>query len=150
MTKLFSIKEKFSKKIYDKDKLVEFRRQNINIKDNEICLIYTTSPIKKITGYFVVKKKIRASLNQLWELTKNIAGISFSEFKDYFKNCLEGTAIVFKKAKEFSSKISLEELQKKFNGFRPPQSYYNLNDDFIKIYLRYISKNEKLILFSNV
>lgn len=62
MTKLFSIKEKYSKKIYSKEKLVEFRRQNINIKTNELCLIYTNNPVKKITGYFIVKEKIRASI----------------------------------------------------------------------------------------
>ena len=134
MAKLFSIKDKYSQKIYSKEKLVEFRRQNIDIGKNEICLIYTSNPIKKITGYFVVKEKIRASLSRLWELTKEIAGITYKEFKDYFKDCKEGTAIVFKRVKEFTKKISLKELQRTINGFRPPQSFYNLNEPLFRKY----------------
>jgi len=72
MAKLFSIKEKYSDRIYSKEKLVEFRRQNVNIDKGEFCLIYTSSPVKKITGYFIVKEKIRTSIRKLWELTKEI------------------------------------------------------------------------------
>ena len=62
MAKLFSIKEKYSNRIYSKEKLVEFRRQNVNVEKNEFCLIYTSSPVKKITGYFIVKEKIEPQL----------------------------------------------------------------------------------------
>ena len=41
MAKLFSIKEKYSNRIYSKEKLVEFRRQNVNVDKDEFCLIYT-------------------------------------------------------------------------------------------------------------
>ena len=58
MVKLFSIKQEFSEKIFSKKKLVEFRRQNVNVKRNESCLIYTSKPVRKITGYFLVKEKI--------------------------------------------------------------------------------------------
>ncbi len=134
MAKLFSIKEQYSQKIYSKEKLVEFRRQNINIGKNEVCLIYTSSPIKKITGYFIVKEKIRTSLSELWKLTKKMAGITYKEFKEYFKDCKEGTAIVFKRVEEFTKKISLKELQRMKDGFRPPQSFYNLNEFLMRKY----------------
>lgn len=140
MAKLFSIKDKYSQKIYSNKKLVEFRRQNVNINKNEICLIYTSNPIKKITGFFVVKEKIRAPLLKLWRLTKKFAGITYGEFKKYFKNCEEGTAIVFKKAKEFVKQLSLKELQKKISGFRPPQSYCNIQEKSFKYYKNIFSQ----------
>lgn len=133
MAKLFSIKEKYSNRIYSKEKLVEFRRQNVNITKDEYCLIYTSSPVKKITGYFVVKEKIRTTLQRLWELTKEMAGISYQEFKNYFRECTFGTAIIFKKIKKFSLALSLEDLRKKAN-FRPPQSYCNLNDLLMELF----------------
>ena len=133
MAKLFSIKMEYSQKIYSKEKLLEFRRQNIGISKNEICIIYTCSPIKKITGYFIVKEKIRTSISKLWKLTKDLGGISYKEFKNYFKGCKEGTALVFKKVKEFTKKISLQYLRKKLPGFRPPQSFCNLNDSLTHI-----------------
>jgi predicted transcriptional regulator len=130
MAKLFSIKEKYSDKIYSREKRVEFRRQNVDVQKGECCLIYTSSPIKKITGYFIVKEKIRTSINKLWKLTSKIAGISYREFKEYFKECELGTAIIFNKIQKFSNALGLENLRKQ-TKFRPPQSYYNLNNQLI-------------------
>ena len=141
MAKLFSIKEKYSNRIYLKEKLVEFRRQNVNVNKDEFCLIYTSSPVKKITGYFIVKEKIRTSINKLWELTKDVAGISYEEFKEYFKECKLGTAIVFKKIKKFTRTIGLDDLRKKGN-FRPPQSYCNLNDLLIELFDGFIPQKQ--------
>jgi len=149
MAKLFSIKEKYSERIYSRVKLVEFRRQNVNIKKDELCLIYTTSPIKKVTGYFIVKEKIRTTIKELWNLTKNVAGITYQEFKNYFKECQLGTAIVFKKIKRFTRTISLKELQKTVD-FRPPQSYCNLNYLLIELILQLIPKKQlNLLLIPN-
>lgn len=141
MAKLFSIKEKYSDKIYSKEKLVEFRRQNVNVDKDEFCLIYTSSPIKKITGFFIVKEKIRTSIQKLWKLTKDFAGISYKEFKEYFKGCELGTAIVLKKIQKFTRALRLDELRKKGN-FRPPQSYYNLNDLLITLYYEFIPQKQ--------
>ena len=141
MAKLFSIKEKYSNRIYSKKKLVEFRRQNVNINKDEFCLIYTSSPVKKITGYFIVKEKIRTTIQKLWELTKEVAGISYNEFKEYFKECKLGTGIVFKKIQKFSRTLGLEDLRKKGN-FRPPQSYCNLNDFLMELFRRFIPQKQ--------
>jgi len=131
MIKLFSIKPCYSEKIYNKEKFVEFRRQNVNIDTNETCLIYTTAPVKKITGYFVVKKKLRLPLYKLWKLTKNIGGISKKIFTEYFKGCKYGTALIFKIAKNFTNSIDVFKI---FTNFNPPQSYYRLEAaKFIKI-----------------
>jgi len=141
MAKLFSIKEKYSNRIYSKRKLVEFRRQNVNVNKGEFCLIYTSSPIKKITGYFIVKEKIRTSIKRLWEITKKFAGISYKEFKEYFMNCELGTAIVFKRIEKFTHALGLDDLRKRVN-FRPPQSYCNLNDLLINLFNVYIPQKQ--------
>lgn len=133
MAKLFSIKEKYSNRIYLNEKRVEFRRQNVNVNKNEFCLIYTSSPVKKITGYFIVKEKIRTSINKLWELTKDFAGISYKEFREYFAECKLGTAIIFKKIEKFATTLNLEDLRRK-GKFTPPQSYCNLNNALIELF----------------
>ena len=94
LTKLFSIKQEFSEKIFSKQKLVEFRRQNVNVSRNETCLVYTSGTVRKITGYFIVKEKIRLPLKELWDKTKKYAGITIVQFNEYFKGCKEGTAII--------------------------------------------------------
>ncbi|MCA9487643.1 MAG: hypothetical protein KC516_01640 [Nanoarchaeota archaeon] len=134
MAKLFSIKEKYSKKIFSKEKLVEFRRQNVHISRKEICLIYTSFPVKKIEGHFIVEEKIRLPIQELWNKTKEIAGISFKEFMNYFEGCEVGTAILFKSVKKIKKTWSLEDLKKIFgDSFRPPQSYYNLEGKLSKL-----------------
>ena len=147
MAKLFSIKEKYSDKIYSKEKLVEFRRQNVNIDKGEFCLIYTSSPVKKITGCFIVREKIRTSIIKLWELTKEFAGISYKEFKEYFKECKFGTAIFLKNIQKFTKTWGLDNLRKK-GYFRPPQSYCNLNKFLIKLYCNIIPQKQ-LSMFAN-
>ncbi len=129
MAKLFSIKTEYSQKILRNEKLVEFRRQDVNVKENETCFIYSSGIDRKILGYFLVKEKLRGNIHKLWEKTKDSGGITKKEFFDYFKGCRIGTAIILKKVKKFAQEISLYDLKKKIPNFKPPQSYYNLNSE---------------------
>jgi len=137
MVKIFSIKSEFSDKIYDRQKKVELRRQDVKVDVNEKCLIYTTAPVKKITGYFIVEKKIRLPLRSLWEITKDIAGVTKSQFQNYFQGCKEGTAIFFKIVKKFQKVISLEDVKRHSYNFKPPQSYCNIS---VKLYYTLIQE----------
>jgi len=134
MAKLFSIRQEFSDKIFSKEKLVEFRRQNVNVNKGEICIVYTSGQVKKITGYFKVKEKLRLPIMKLWNMTKKIAGITKKEFMKYFEGCKYGTAIFLMSIKKFSKKISLEELRKKYAGFRPPQSYLTIDGQYYYLF----------------
>ena len=145
MVKIFSIKDKYSEKIFSKEKLVELRRQDVKIKENEKCLIYTTYPVKRITGFFIVKKKVRLPVKKLWELTKDIAGITKAEFIKYFKGCIEGTAIFFKHVKQFLVGATLEEIKNLVNNFNPPQSYLNLNPSTFEILKQLLGEDVKKI-----
>jgi len=133
MVKLFSIKEEYTKKIYSREKLLELRRQNVNIEINEICLIYTTNPVKKITGYFVVRKKIRLPLMKLWKKTKKYSGVNKEKFFEYFNGCEFGTAIIFKRVRRLKEGIELREIKKYKKNFTPPQSYFKLDLEIIRI-----------------
>ena len=133
MTKLFSIKNEYSDKIYANKKHVELRRQNVKLEKNEFCFIYTSSPIKKITGCFIVKKKIRLPINALWDKTKKYAGVTKDVFMDYFTGCTEGTAIFFMKVEKFVEGLNLNELRYLIHKFTPPQSYCNLTNEIYTI-----------------
>lgn len=131
MVKLFAIRQIFSDKIFDKRKKVEYRRQNVKIQPGEKCLVYTSSPAKRISGYFIVKEKLRLPLTELWAKTKKIAGITRETFFEYFKGCLEGTALIIKKVIKYFRKVTLQQLRSQIAGFRPPQSYYELDEVFL-------------------
>lgn len=145
MVKLFSIKQQYSDKIFKKKKMIEFRRQNINVSKNEICLIYTSSPVKKIEGYFIAKEKLRLPVAELWRKTKKFAGIKKNEFFKYFEGCLVGTAIIFKFVKKFAESIDLKEIKFRIKDFRPPQSYYNLNTNILNILNKLLLPEMKIL-----
>ncbi len=128
MAKLFSIKQEYCDKIYNNEKLVELRRQNIKLKVGEKCYIYTTSPRKTITGYFIVEKSVRIKIQDLWDLTKDICGVSKEFFFKYFEGKDLGTAIFFKKVKEFIQGVSLDVLRDFKENFMPPQSYFDFTE----------------------
>lgn len=132
MVKVFSIKKEYSNKIFEKEKLIEYRRQKIKIKKNEICLIYTTSPVKAITGYFVVKDIIRMPVLDLWKQTHKYGGINKTDFFKYYEGTDLATGILFEKSKKFKTPITLNFLINNSN-FKAPQSYINLNLDLIKL-----------------
>lgn len=134
MVKIFSIKQQFADKIFRNEKKVEYRRQNVKVKTNELCLVYTSSPIKELSGYFIVKKKLRMPINKLWQKTKSYAGISKSEFFKYFEGCREGTAIVLKLVKQFANGLNLLEIKSILKNFRPPQSYCNLDSKIFSLF----------------
>ena len=143
MTKLFSIKKKYSEKILRREKLWEFRRTNVNVEENEICLIYSSGFSRELSGFCFVKKKLRLPVKELWEKTKKLSGITKKECFEYFKGCIFGTAILFKKIKKFSRKIELGYLKKKIPEFRPPQSYYNINKELRDFILRELRRSHK-------
>lgn len=141
MVKLFSIRQTYADRIFRKEKFVEFRRQNVNVDKNETCLVYTSSPIKRITGYFVVKEKVRLPIEKLWNETKEMAGITKDEFLKYFDGCRDGTALIFQSVEKFVRGLSLNEIRSQMTNFRPPQSYYNLDAVFMdRLYELFLTK----------
>jgi len=135
MVKIFSIKQQFADKIFRNEKRVEYRRQNVKVQANELCLVYTSSPVKELSGYFVVKRKLRMPIGKLWQKTKVHAGISKSEFLKYFEGCIEGTAIVLKLVKQFITGLNLVEIKTILRNFTPPQSYCNLDSKLFNLFL---------------
>ena len=125
---LFSIRGKFCDKIYSGEKKVEFRRKEIKLKKDEKCLIYTSYPVKEITGFFIVKKTESLPLNKLWEKTKKIAGGEKKDFLKYYIGKKEGFAIYFKDVKRFKKGLSLDKIRAAKIDFTPPVSYCYLED----------------------
>lgn len=82
-TALISIKPKYSKKILSGDKLVEFRRKKVNNKVKRF-IIYSTSPERKIVGYFTVKCIDVDSVDNLWKKYEKIGGIDKKSLYRYF------------------------------------------------------------------
>ncbi|WMT51289.1 MAG: hypothetical protein RE471_00025 [Ferroplasma sp.] len=118
MKVLMSIKPEYVNRILSGQKKYEFRRKIWKNKITDV-LVYSTSPIQRITMAFKVKNIISAPPQLLWDRYHEYSGISKDKFIKYFKNCDTGYAI------EIGNITNLEPY--KLN-IRPPQSYMYIDD----------------------
>lgn len=104
---LLSINPEHVKNIVSGKKKVEYRRVRCK-RDIDSIVIYSTSPEKKIIGEVEVKRVIEGTLEEIWNLTKDIGCISYDFFKKYYFGKNEavayelGTLELYPKPKELS------------------------------------------------
>ena len=124
MNLLISIKPEYVEKIVSSEKKYEFRR-SIFRKNVEKIYIYSTSPEKKIVGYFEFKEYIEDTPDNLWNNFSDVAGISKESFFDYFKEKDTGFAIKIDNLNIFSQPIDVNII----DNFRAPQSFCYVDGD---------------------
>ena len=125
MKVLLSIKPEFADKIFGGTKKYEFRRSIFKKKEVKTIVVYASSPVQKIIGEFEIETIIKEELNRLWELTKDLSGISEDYFFEYFRNKEAGFAIKIKRTKKYNTPLSIKE---DFNA-TPPQSFMYLTKE---------------------
>lgn len=118
MELLLSIRPEFVKKIISHEKKYEFRKR-IFRKNVDKIFIYSSSPEKKIIGYFTAGDIVKDNPERLWANFSHVSGISKEAFFDYFEGKKEGFAIEIKDLTVFQIPINTDELE----GFRAPQSF---------------------------
>jgi len=128
MNVILSIKPKYVNEIVEGRKKYEFRKSIFSNDSVKNIIIYSSSPQKKIVGFFEIGKIISDHPERIWELTKGSAGISENDFFKYFAGSKIGYAIEIKKLEIFSIPIDPYESS---NKFVPPQSFSYLHSNFI-------------------
>lgn len=124
MDVLISIKPCYVDKICNGLKHYEYRRR-VFAQDVERVYVYSSSPVKKIIGYFDYVDTISADQDELWNRTCEYAGISFEAYKSYFEGCELANALVIKQFHEFTKGIVPTDI---FDKFTPPQSYLYIRE----------------------
>ena len=123
MDVLLSIKPKYVDAILKGEKKYEFRKiifKNKNIKN---VYMYSTSPVKRIAGSFVIRNIVCDSPENLWEKFQDHSGLNKKEFFDYFGKSEQGFAIEIGIIKKFEIPI---DPRVAMPGFTPPLSFYYL------------------------
>lgn len=121
MKVLLSIKPRYVEEIINGNKKYEFRKKVFKRK-NEVnkVYIYSSSPVKKIVGYFKFSRIIEDHPENLWEDFKEQSGINEFEFFEYFKERDTGFAIEISQLEVFKKPIDPEKLMPNFVA---PQSF---------------------------
>ncbi|WP_068688965.1 ASCH domain-containing protein [Culturomica massiliensis] len=122
---ILSIKPEYAKAIMSGKKRVEFRRKIFKRPVNKVY-VYSSSPVKKIIGFFIIDSIIEDSPLRLWAQFKEIGGINEKDFFNYFNEVEKGFSILIKEYKKFGRGIDPADF---FENFCAPQSYIYLEEN---------------------
>lgn len=124
---LISIKPKYVEEILSGKKKYEYRKR-IFKEDIEKVYIYSSSPQKRIVGYFKFSGFLVSSPKDIWNKTSNFSGINKADFDNYFYGKKVAYAIKINNVHIFKNEINPKEY---FSKFYPPQSYMYLEGDIL-------------------
>ena len=120
---VFSIKPQYSERILDGAKTVELRRRfPASVPVGTMALIYTTSPVRALTGVVEIEEVVRQTPTTIWKDYAEQACVSHSHFRSYFSGLSTAVAIKLRNAVRLCRPIELAELRERFS-FEPPQSF---------------------------
>ena len=121
---LISINPKFSRKILNGTKKVEFRKKTLPQPPGTRMWIYSTDPDKGIVGFGFLNKTIPGTPENIWEKYADISGMNKNDFFAYYKGTNIAYAHEIIGVKELRKKITLIEMREANCNFQnPPQSF---------------------------
>lgn len=129
---LLPIKPEYAFAIQRNEKKVEFRKMNFRNLNSDICIVYASSPYKKIIWYFKIKNILEENTKDLWSKYKAIWWIKKKDLDFYYKDKEKWYVIEIAEFFSLEKHVSPKDL---ISDFVIPQSFKYLND------------NEKKILF---
>ncbi len=131
MNVLLSIRPKYVEEILKGNKKYEFRKVIFRCKEDlEMVYIYSSSPVKKIVGAFVIENIIEDHPEVLWAQFKDFSGINDErEFFNYFGANKIGFAIEIGDLEVFKSPADPRIL---IPDFVPPQSFRYIDENFFR------------------
>lgn len=121
---ILSIKPIYAHAIMAGTKKVEFRKK-IFKKPVDKVFVYSSSPEKKIIGYFTIGEVIEDTPEKLWEKFNKVGGINKKDFFEYYKNYETGFSIGINDYEKFDKGVDPADF---FDKFCAPQSYIYLEE----------------------
>ncbi len=118
-----SIKPEFVEKILDGTKVIELRKSAPKVNRGDLVILYSSSPIKAISGTCKIEEIVTLSPALLWRRYSHILGIDRKRYFDYYEGKEFAVGIILKDIKKSKSEISLSKLRQKFSNFHPPQTF---------------------------
>lgn len=130
---LLPIQPRFTRSIMKGQKKVEFRKIRFRNEVSHVVL-YATSPIRKIIGYFEVSYIDEDSPDELWSRYNGAGGIIYEEFEDYYSSSARGIAIGVGEVYALRTPISLSNLTKSLTA---PQNFVYLTNNELETIRNY-------------
>ena len=123
---LMSIKPEYAERIISGTKKYEYRKR-LAKEDVSLMYIYCTFPLMKVVASVNIVGRLSASPTDLWEITKDAAGISELKYSDYFGGCEIAYAYELGEVNIFKSNKLLSD----FGVATAPQSYVYIEEQTV-------------------
>ena len=122
---LLSINPEHVENILAGTKRYEFRKRRCREEVSSI-LIYCTSPVMKVVAEADIEEILEDTVREIWRETKDLGGISFSFYKEYYKG--KETAVAYKltNVRKFDEPMELSHYGVKC----APQSFVYITENF--------------------
>jgi predicted transcriptional regulator len=128
MNVLLSIRPKYVEAIMSGNKRYEFRKAIFRNKNIEKVYIYSTAPVKKVVGSFMIGDIIEDYPNRLWEQLSEFSGLNDKEFFSYFNRRKKGFALKIENLEKFNYPLDPRDV---IPDFVPPQSFCYLDPSIV-------------------
>ncbi len=125
---LMPILPRFANAILTGEKRVEFRKWRFSLDVRE-AVIYATSPVCRILGYFQVKYITVGTPDELWLKYHCYGGIGRGEFNTYYEGTSKAVALVVGVVTALNNPLRLTSLDP---DLAAPQSFKYLSDSMFE------------------
>lgn len=121
---ILSIKPIYAQAIMAGTKKVEFRKKIFKRPIDKV-FVYSSSPEKKIIGFFTIAEITEDKPINLWDEFHKVGGIIKKDFFEYYKHSEIGFSIKIKNYEKFDKGVDPADF---FEKFCAPQSYIYLEE----------------------
>lgn len=124
---LLSIRPEYVERILDGTKRVEFRKTKLS-SELRYVVVYCTSPVKRVVAFFRVGAVVQGAPRHIWAQYRNVAGVSYALFRDYYQESNSAVAIEVDQVFQLRKPIALRDLDDELS---PPQSFQYVPESFV-------------------
>lgn len=122
---LLSVHPQHAEAILDGRKTVELRR-SFPIAEITHIVVYATSPVRRIVGWFSVAGVQSASPQEIWNDHGASTAVGYDDFQEYFRGSNQAVAILVGTCHRLVEPLGLDNLP---SNSRPPQSFRYLRHE---------------------
>ncbi len=132
-TVLLAIKPRFANAIMAGEKTIEFRKTRFKERVTRV-VVYASSPMQKVFGYFDVSHVDEDNPAALWDRYAKEGSISEDELMDYYGDSATGVAIGVGQTVSLAEPLPLRKLKRTLSV---PQSFFYLDETVVKRMLQH-------------
>ena len=124
---LLPIRPQYARPIMNGSKAVEFRK-TVFARTPTHVVVYASSPVRKVLGYFEVDEVDVDSIDAIWSRYADVGGIAERDFREYYWGREIGVALAVERVVVLANPVPLKAL-----GIdHPPQSYMYIDDHVLQ------------------